>query len=92
MKYIVERSGSYTTTTYVWQKVEIDADSFEEAEELAWNSDDVRVLRGDDGGWDYCDDREVSEVLSEEEYYARQQLSHAARFSPVFEQDDQRGK
>lgn len=92
MKFIVERWG--TSSTKMWQQVEIDADSLEDAQAIAKEHEGcnaLRVLDGDDlADWDSCEDRDTSDVVEAEEYFRRQQCSMAARLAPVF--DDYNGR
>jgi hypothetical protein len=98
MKYIVKRSGSYTTTTYLDQMVEVEANSVEEAEDLALQDEDygncIRILENDDdeSEWGRCDEQDVSEAIEADVYYERQQLSLAFPYTRVFEEENQSGK
>jgi len=95
MKYIVERSGSYTLTTFVNEVVEVEAASAEEAEDLAQQDDGcderIRVIKGKNNwfDWDICDEQYVSDALEADVYYERKQLSLAYPNIMVFENIDQ---
>lgn len=96
MKFIVERTGSYTTTTDVWQRVVVEAADEEQAHELAWDAcgdGRVKVVAGDKGDdWEFCCECDVTDAVGEEEFYARQQAAFAAEFAPVFETWSQSGR
>lgn len=94
MKFIVERWGIIISSRDIWQRVEIDADSLEDAKDLAWEgegSDKLRVVAGHGlWEWDSCDSGRISDVVEAEDFCLRKQLRFAARFAPVF--DDYSGK